>query len=189
MPRKPSGAPFENIPTFSKKERKAVHAVIETPRDQRHKYAFDPDSGAFRLSLVLAEGLQWPYDYGFVPQTLADDGDALDLLYLTDAPTFTGCLVVARPIGIVKIEKNGVENDRILACPIPQPGLTQKCDAFNDVDDVPKDMLESICRYLVEYSAAEGNDLKYRGTGSRKAALKAIKTAEKAFSKKRSRAT
>lgn len=178
---------FQDLPTFAAKGRKAVHAVIETPRNQRHKYAFDRKAGAFRLSMILAEGLQWPYDYGFVPQTIADDGDPLDVLYLTDAPTFPGCVVVARPIGIVRIEKNGVENDRLLACPARQTGLTQKSDEFDDVDDVPKDMLESICRYLVEYSVAEGNELVYRGTGTRKKALKAIRNACKAYFKKRSR--
>lgn len=184
MPQKTDSA-LLHIPAFSGDGRKAVHGVIETPRDQRHKYAFDPTTGAFRLSMILADGLQWPYDYGFVPQTKADDGDPLDLLYLGDAPTFPGCVVIARPIGIVRIEKNGVENDRLLACPVRQTGVTQKCDAYDDVDDLPKDTIDGICRYLIEYSAAEGNDLVYHGVGSRKKALGAIKTARKSFAKAR----
>ena len=178
---------FENIDPFVKGEKRAVRAIIETPRDQRHKYAFDPETGAFRQTMLLAEGLQWPYDYGFIPQTLADDGDALDILYLGDEPTFTGCLVSARVIGIVRIEKNGERNDRILACPMRQKGLSQRSDAFDDVDDVPKDTVESLCRYLVEYSAAEGNDLIFRGTQPRKAALRAIAKAHKWFERKSAR--
>ncbi|HEY1680419.1 MAG TPA: inorganic diphosphatase [Candidatus Tumulicola sp.] len=171
------------IPTWNKLEKNAVNAVIETPRDQRHKYAFDEKTGLFRLSMLLAEGLQWPYDYGFIPQTLAADGDALDVLYLGEKPTFTGCLVSARIIGVVRLKKNGKENDRVLGCPLNQKGLTQKSDPFNDISDVPEDMIQSICRYLVDYSTAEGNDLEFKGTGSRKAALKAIEHARSDFKK------
>ncbi|HEY1655239.1 MAG TPA: inorganic diphosphatase [Candidatus Tumulicola sp.] len=176
---------YENIETFVKGEKRAVHAIIETPRNQRHKYAFDPKTGAFRQTMMLAEGLQWPYDYGFIPQTLAADGDSLDILYLGDEPTFTGCLVGARVVGIVRMEKNGEENDRILGCPLHQKGLTQKSDAFDDVDDIPNDTIEGICRYLVDYSQAEGNDLTFCGVKSRKTALKAIAKARRAFEKKR----
>ncbi len=178
---------YENIETFVDGEKATLHAIIETPRNQRHKYAFDEKTGAFQQTLLLAEGLQWPYDYGFIPRTLAEDGDALDILYLGEEPTFTGCLVSARVIGIVRLEKNGKENDRILGCPMRQRGLTQKSDAFDDVGDIPKDTLQSICRYLVEYSQAEGNALVFRGAQSRKAALKAIGKAHRSFKKDRAR--
>jgi inorganic pyrophosphatase len=133
--------------------------------------------------MMLAEGLQWPYDYGFIPGTLAADGDALDILFLGEEPTFTGCLLKARILGIVRLKKNGEENDRILGCPTPQKGLTQKSDAFDDVDDVPGDTIRNICRYLIDYSEAEGNDLEFEGAHSRKAAIKAIVKAQEAFEK------
>ena len=160
-----------------------ANAIIETPRNQRHKYAFDEKAGMFRQSMMLAEGLQWPYDYGFIPGTLAADGDALDILFLGEEPTFTGCLLKARILGIVRLKKNGEENDRILGCPTPQKGLTQKSDAFDDVDDVPGDTIRNICRYLIDYSEAEGNDLEFEGAHSRKAAIKAIVKAQEAFEK------
>ncbi len=172
-----------NIPTWDEERKNVVNAVIETPRNQRHKYAFDEKTGVYRLSMLLAEGLQWPYDYGFIPQTLAADGDALDILYLGEEPTFTGCLVRARVVGIVRLKKNGKENDRILGCPLHQKGLTQKSDAFDDVSDIPEDTIHSICRYLVDYSAAEGNDLEFGGADSRKAALKTIERARSEFKK------
>ena len=183
MPPEINATHFENIDTFAADGKRIVNAIIETPRNQRHKYAFDPKTGAFCQSMMLEEGLQWPYDYGFIPQTLAPDGDSIDILFLGDEPTFTGCLVRARVIGIVCIRKNGKENDRILGCPLHQKGLHQKADAFDEIDDVPKDTIESICRYLVEYSQAEGNELEFRGTGSRKAALKAVARAREAFQK------
>ena len=182
MPPELNPTHYQNIETFAGRKR-IVHAIIETPRNQRHKYAFDPKTGAFRQSMMLEEGLQWPYDYGFIPQTLAADGDSIDILFLGDEPTFTGCLVQARVIGIVRIRKNGKENDRILGCPMHQKGLHQKADAYHEIDDVPKETIASICRYLVEYSEAEGNKLEFRGTGSRKGALKSIARARKAFQK------
>src|SRR5579864_1011449 len=102
---------FEDIPTFVKSGKYVVNAIVETPRNQRHKYAFVPKYGLFSQKLLLPDGLLWPYDYGFIPRTLGDDGDPLDLLFLGDEPTFTGCVVKARVIGIVNLKKNGVEND------------------------------------------------------------------------------
>lgn len=183
MPRDLNPTHFENIEPYAADDKNTIQAIVETPRNQRQKYAFDPKTGAFRQSMLLPEGLQWPYDYGFIPQTLADDGDPLDLLFLGEEPTFTGCLIAARVLGIVKLKKNGTENDRVLGCPILQKGITQKSDAFGDVNDIPKDTMTSLCRYLVEYSQAEGNKLEFLGTQSRKKALKAIKTAHKAFEK------
>ena len=186
MPSNINPTHFENIETFDKKHKLVINAIIETPRDPRHKYAVARETGAFTQSMILAVGLQWPYDYGFIPQTLALDGDALDVLFLGDEPTFTGCLVRARVIGIVRIKKNGKENDRILACPKRQKGLTQESDAFDNSNAPPKDIRHSICRYLVEYSVAEGAELEFRGTGDRKDAMKAIRKCRGAFRKARS---
>ncbi|MBV8117870.1 MAG: inorganic diphosphatase [Candidatus Eremiobacteraeota bacterium] len=177
---------YEKIETFIKGEKHAVNGVIETPRNQRHKYAFVPDLGIFEVKLILSEGLVWPYDYGFIPRTLGDDGDSLDLLYLGDEPTFTGCLVHARVIGIVSLKKNGTENDRILTCPMRQKGVFQDSDPFDDIDDVPKEIIENICRYLVEYSESEGNKIEFRGTQSRKHAIDAIERGEKRYKKQQS---
>ncbi len=82
-----------------------VHAVIETPAQIRHKYAFVPKYGAMTLKLTLAEGLTWPYDYGFIPETLADDGDPTDVLVINDTPTFSGCLLEVRVLGAILAEE------------------------------------------------------------------------------------
>ncbi len=162
---------FENIPTFPPKQKdrdeNLVHAIIETPARQRHKYA-------------LAEGLAWPYDYGFIPQTLADDGDPLDILFLVDEPTFPGCLVKARVIGIVHLKKNGIENDRVLACAARVKGIAQTTDAYSHVDDLPKENIAGLCRFLVDYSEDQGNDITFEGVSGVKKAFKAIaETAER----------
>ena len=102
---------YEEIPSCVQRGKEdLVHAVIETPGGIRHKYAFVPEYGIMALKLTLAEGLAWPYDYGFVPQTLAGDGDPIDILVIGDEPTFSGCLLEVRLLGIVHLKKNGVEN-------------------------------------------------------------------------------
>lgn len=177
---------FEAIPAFpgSKNGAARVHAVIETPRDTRHKYAFEPKLGLFKLRLTLPEGMQWPYDYGFVPRTLADDGDPLDILVMNQIPTFTGCLLETRVLGIVRLKKNGVENDRLIAAPPLQTGVSQPSDAFEDVDDIPKETMDDICRFLVNYSEEEGNRIDFKDVRSRKKAMAAIEAAMRAYDKK-----
>lgn len=177
---------YDMIPTLVPKEKDLVFAVIETPAGIRHKFAFEPKYGIMRLMMTLAEGLMWPYDYGFIPQTLADDGDPLDILVLNDAPTFSGCMLEVRVIGAILLEKNGVKNNRIVACPRRRRGIALKTDGFDDINDIPKETREGIDRFLIEYSEEEGNKITFGGQCSRKDAFKLIAQAHKAFEKKRS---
>ncbi len=175
---------YDRIPAYALNGAKGlVHAVIETPAQTRHKYAFVPQYGIMMLKMTLAEGLAWPYDYGFVPETLADDGDPVDVLVLNDAPTFSGCMLEVRILGAVLLKKNGVENDRLVACPKRKPGVTLKTDGFDDISDIPEDMLAGIERFLIDYSAEEGNTIVFAGTVSRKKALRMIDKGRKQFHK------
>ncbi len=167
---------LEHIPAFPNRAQDPalVHAIIETPRDTRHKYAYEATYGAFMLKQVLPEGLTWPYDYGFVPQTRADDGDPIDILNMTAEATFTGCLVQCRVLGIVRIRKDGIRNDRLIAAPQRHHGVSQPTDDWEDVSDMPEPIVEGIIRFLVEYSAEQGHDIVCKGVRSRKRALEAI---------------
>lgn len=178
---------FENISTFPdpEKQKYLVNAIIETARNTRHKYAFDPQYGIFTLKTTISEGLEWPYDYGFVPQTLGEDGDPVDILFLDDEPTFTGCLVQCRLIGIIRLEKNGEENDRLLACAQRCDGVAQRTDQFDDIDDVPKELIQNITTFLVDYSSNEKNEITFKGVDSRKKALRAIEDGMKLWKKQR----
>lgn len=164
-----------------------VHAIIETPRSIRHKYALEPKYGIFKLKQTIADGLQWPYDYGFIPHTLAEDGDPIDIVFLCEAPTFSGCLVEARVLGIIELDKNGIRNDRIVACPVRQNGVAQSSDQFETIKDLPRESLDSLCRFLVDYSSFEGNKIKFVGVRSRKKAMDAIARTMKVFAKKKRR--
>src|SRR6201987_6338414 len=79
-----------------------LQVIIETPAGSRNKFAFDPDQGIFALKKVLPAGMVFPYDFGFLPQTLAEDGDPIDVLLLMDEPAFSGCAVRARLIGVIQ---------------------------------------------------------------------------------------
>jgi inorganic pyrophosphatase len=87
-----------------------VDVIIETPKGCRNKFAYDPSTGLFKLSKILAEGMMFPYDFGFAPNTKADDGDPIDLLVLVEETTFPGCLVECDLIGVIEAtqeEKTG----------------------------------------------------------------------------------
>ncbi len=97
----------------------ALQVIIETPKGSRNKYAFDESQGMFLLKKVLPAGMAFPYDFGFVPSTRAEDGDPVDVLVLMDEPAFVGCLLQCRIVGIIEGEqgkkKERVRNDRIVA--------------------------------------------------------------------------
>ena len=96
-----------------------VQVVIETPKGSRNKYAFDPEQKVFELKKVLPAGMAFPYDFGFVPRTKAEDGDPTDVLVLMDEPAFAGCVLKCRLVGIIEGEqiegKERLRNDRVVA--------------------------------------------------------------------------
>src|SRR5437762_5276865 len=103
--------------------KKAVcRAIIETPKGSRNKFDYDPDSNLFMLGGLLPEGMMFPFDFGFVPSTLAQDGDPVDIMVLMDTPAHVGCLIEVRIIGVIEakqIEDGTTErNDRLLGVAI-----------------------------------------------------------------------
>lgn len=90
---------------FDGKDKQLLRVVIETPKGSRNKFAFDADEHIFDLKKVLPSGMTFPYDFGFVPSTLADDGDPVDVLVLMDEPAFPGCVLSCRPIGVIEGEQ------------------------------------------------------------------------------------
>src|SRR5580658_5636983 len=100
-------------------DRKTLRVVIETPKGSRNKFAYDPELGTYTLSSVLGEGMVFPYDFGFIPQTKDEDGDPTDVLLLMDEPAFPGCVVESRIVGVIQAEQTEdsktIRNDRVLA--------------------------------------------------------------------------
>src|SRR5882762_87013 len=91
---------------FDSKYKQILRVVIETPKGSRNKFAFDPDQHVFELKKVLPTGMAFPYDFGFVPSTEAEDGDPIDVLVLMDEPAFPGCVLKCRTIGVIEGEQS-----------------------------------------------------------------------------------
>jgi len=143
-----------------KNDKEVVRVVIETPKGSRNKYAFDQDEKAFTLKKVLPAGMAFPYDFGFVPSTLAEDGDPLDVLVLMDEPAFPGCLVKCRLVGVIegeqKDKKKTVRNDRIVAVDIDNHQWAH----IEHVDDMGKLFVRELEEFFVNFHDLMGK--KYR---------------------------
>ena len=151
-----------------------IRVVIETPKGSRNKYAFDPEDKIFELKKVLPAGMDFPYDFGFVPSTKADDGDPVDVLVLMDEPVFTGCLLKCRIIGIIEGEqgekKDTERNDRVVA-------IEKQNHSWADVrhiDDLGKKFLEELEEFFVNYHKLSGEEYRVIGVKGPAAARKCI---------------
>lgn len=119
MSKKGALADPARLKPFASGDKQLLRVVIETPKGSRNKFAFDHDEHIFELKKVLPAGMAFPYDFGFVPSTKADDGDPVDVLVLMDEPAFPGCVLTCRTIGVIEGEqgdkKDKERNDRIVA--------------------------------------------------------------------------
>ena len=177
---------YEAIPSFPNKGTdRVVHAIIETAKGSPHKYALENNYGIIAYSEPMPKGEDWPYDYGFIPQTLADDGDPLDLLFLSEKCTFSGCLIKARLLGSIKLKKNGVENDRLIGAPLRVAACPQPTDDYNDISDLPHREIDALCKFLTEYSERQGHEIELIGPVRAETALESIMAARKKYKKKK----
>jgi inorganic pyrophosphatase len=132
---------------FDNDDKQLLRVVIETPKGSRNKFAFDPDARIFELKKVLPAGMTFPYDFGFVPSTKADDGDPVDVLVLMDEPAFAGCVLSCRPIGVIEGEqgdkKDKERNDRIIA-------VEKDAHSWADIKTI-SDLGKEFCRELEEF--------------------------------------
>ena len=116
-----------------------VEVTIEIPKGQRNKYEVDHESGRIRLDRMLFTSTRYPSDYGFIDDTLADDGDPLDALVLLEEPTFPGCLITARVIGMFRMRDEKGDDNKVLCVPASDP----RWNHLQDINDVPEfDRLE-----------------------------------------------
>lgn len=153
-----------------------IHVIIETPRGSQSKYTYDPKRETFELSKVLPMGTVFPFDFGFIPNTQAEDGDPLDVLVIVDQPCFPGCLLKCRPIGILKAkqkEKGGekVRNDRLVAvadCSIEFADL-------KNIRSLNKNMITEIENFFIDYNKHEGKAFKPISWNGPKEAVRAIR--------------
>jgi inorganic pyrophosphatase len=129
-----------------------VNAVIEVPGGQTNKYEYDKSLHLFRLDRPLYASVHHPGDYGFIPSTLAADGDALDILVLTHEPTFPGCLLEARPIGMLEMLDQQIPDEKVLAVALSSPTHTE---ILHHTDLAPH-VLREIEHFFAIYKELEG---------------------------------
>jgi inorganic pyrophosphatase len=148
----------------------AVYAVIEIPRGSRNKYEYDKEKEAFILDRVLYSPVHYPAEYGIIPKTLWDDGDPMDILVLMDQPTFPGCIIETRPIGVMNMIDTGDKDDKILGVPVDDPRFKD----VNDIEDLPEHLLDEIQHFFAEYKKLQGKKTEVLGWKGKEEALKAI---------------
>lgn len=128
-----------------------INVLIEIPAGSKNKYEYDKDLQAFALDRVLYSSVQYPYDYGFVPNTLADDGDPLDGMVIIDQPTFPGCIIAARPIGMLEMIDGGDRDEKILCVPDKDPRYAK----VRSLQDLAPHRLDEIAEFFRTYKNLE----------------------------------
>ena len=142
-----------------------VRVIVDTPRGSRNKYKFDEELGLFKLSRVLPAGMSFPFDFGSIPSTRAQDGDALDVLVLNEVPLVVGCLVLVHLIGVIRANqtegRKTIRNDRLIGVietPVNKP-------VIRDAKELPKGQLHEIEHFFRSYNEAQGRRLVITGRG------------------------
>ena len=152
-------------PTTS--EPHVVNAIIEIPKGRRSKFELDEETGLFKLDRYLYSSSHYPGDYGFLPNTLAEDGDTLDILVMVNEPTFTGCLIQARAVGLFRMRDRGVSDFKILGVPNTDPLFAE----YRDLKDVPSHFLREVEHFFATYKQLEGAAIETDGWASAEEAL------------------
>ena len=151
-----------------------INAIIETPKGSRNKYVFDENTHFFKLKKALPAGMVFPFDFGFIPSTIAEDGDPMDILVLTDAATYPGCLVECQLLGVIKVEQKTsgklVRNDRVIAVQLD----SRLYSSVNHLDELPEGLVKEIVNFFASYKQVSDEMFNYLGNDGPKVALDLI---------------
>lgn len=156
----------------------SLDVIIEIPKGSRSKYEFDAKAGRLRLDRVLHSSVHYPADYGFIPGTLALDGDHLDALILAEEPSFPGSIQEVRPIAVLDMRDEKGQDEKILCVPLGDPRLRH----MERLEDVPQHLLREISVFFETYKALEdGKELRVEGWQSAAAAWDVIEQARRRY--------
>jgi len=141
-----------------------MNVVIETPKGSSEKYDYDPETKFFKLKKIMPSGMVFPYDFGFIPDTIGEDGDPLDILVISEFKSFPGCMMECRLIGAIKAEQteldgNTVRNDRYLAI----PAFSQIYSEITSMDLIPDQMIKELEHFFISYNEVAGKKFKPLG--------------------------
>ncbi len=158
--------PGPNVP-------EVIYVVVEIPKRSRNKYEYDERGGFIKLDRVIGSSLYYPGDYGFIPRTLHHDGDPLDVLVMTNEPTFSGCVIEARPLGIFHLIDRGKVDDKILAVPNTDPLFAD----YHSLEQVPHHFLKEVTHFFSVYKDLEQVEVQAQGWEDVERAYKEIEEA------------
>ena len=162
----------------------SVQTVTETPRGSRNKYKMDERTGRMKLSKVMPEGMVFPYDFGFFPESRGEDGDPLDVLILTDEPTFPGCQIDCRIVGAILAKQRNedqeeeVRNDRIVA--VADASILYA--SVKELSDLEPKVLKQIEEFFVNYQRVRNVEVSLLGHDDAAAARETLNRASKKYS-------
>jgi inorganic pyrophosphatase len=154
-----------------------VRAIIEIPKNSSNKYEYDGELGIFRLDRALYSPLHYPGDYGFIPGTLAEDGDPLDIIVLVNEPSFTGCLMEARPVGVLHMFDQTESDQKILAVPNRNP----RFESIHTIDQVFPHTRREIEYFFSIYKELQGVETEIKGWEGPREARKAISDSRQSY--------
>ncbi len=149
--------------------------IVEIPRGSRNKYEIDPDSGHLYLDRMLFTSMQYPADYGFIEGALGADGDPLDALVFVGEPTFPGCRIVARPVGLFRMRDEKGPDEKILCVPLRDPMWSH----IRDLPDLQETLLAEVEHFFAVYKDLEGKPTGTEGFEDRASALRVIDEARR----------
>lgn len=154
-----------------------INVVIEIPKNSKNKYEIDKETGLIALDRAMHTAQDYPFDYGFVPQTYWDDDDALDVIVLTTYPLSTGILVKTRPVGIMNMIDGGDSDDKIISVPVDDP----RWDDVKDLNDINKHTLKEMEHFFSTYKKIQNKEVEVSGFKDVEAAHDAIERARKLY--------
>lgn len=158
-----------------------IHAVIENPSGEQNKYEYDKEKESVVLDRVLYSSIQYPGDYGFIPQAYYEDGDPMDILVLTTHSTFPGCVIEVRPVGILYMDDDGEQDDNIIAVPVEDP----RWNNVEDLDDVNEHKKKEIAEFFGTYKNLEPKkEVEIEGWGGAEEAKEAIERSQELYQEK-----
>lgn len=168
---------IKNIPV-GKNPPEEVNVFIEIPQGVSVKYELDKENCFLFVDRFLYTEMNYPFNYGFIPQTLAGDGDPVDVLVLSSKPVVPGVVIPARPVGMLEMKDEAGEDSKIIAVPLPK--IDPKFANYNDVRDIPEKTKNEIAYFFENYKKTEpGKWVKIRGWKGKKEALEEIRKAIK----------
>ena len=147
-----------------------VNAIVEIPKGRRSKFEVDKKTGIMRLDRYLYSSSHYPGDYGFIPQTLAEDGDPLDVLVMVNEPTFSGCLIETHVVGLFRMSEADAHDYKVLGVPNTDPLY----EHIKDLDDVPNHFLREVEHFFMTYKQLEGAEITTEGWAPAAEAIKEV---------------